>query len=69
MRLVLDPRLYSPSAVKKAAASFSEFARFKIESSRSSITVTIEDISSDVSDVLADEFLNFALAATIEARG
>jgi len=69
MTLVLDSRLYKASAVREAAGSFAELARFEIKPSRGSISVAVEDIDPEVADVLEDEFLNFALAATIESRG
>lgn len=67
--LSLDRKLYSARAVKQAAAQFARLARFKVVSGKQAVAVTIDKIDPDVGPVLVDEFLNFALAATIEARG
>lgn len=69
MRVVLDKKLYRAQAVKEAAEDFAELATIAVTSSPKGIEVTFDQIDPDVSDVLVDEFLNFALANTIGGRG
>ena len=69
MTVQLDRRLYKVGAVTEAANDFSSLASFEIHSDRHNIHIAISKVDPDVADVLVDEFLNFALAATIAARG
>ena len=68
-KVLLDRRFYKVGAVEEAASDFSELATFDIHSDGKKIHVSVTDIDPDVADVLIDEFLNFALAATVAARG
>jgi hypothetical protein len=67
--VVLDGKLYVAKAVRSAAEDFSELAQIAVTTSGKEIEVTFDKIDPDVADVLVDEFLNFALAATISGRG
>ena len=67
--LSLHGKLYRVTAVREATADFAGLAKFMVKSSKGRIEVDVSDIDPEVSDVLVDEFLNFALAATIAARG
>ena len=69
MTLVLNRKLYGAAAVRSAAEDFAELALIEVNSSEQGIEVTFDKIDPDVADVLVDEFLNFALAATIGGRG
>lgn len=68
-KLSLHGKLYRVTAVREAATDFADLARFKVHSSGKRIEVEIDDVDPEVGDVLVDEFLNFALAATIASRG
>jgi hypothetical protein len=68
-KLSLHGRLYRVTAVREAAADFAGLARFKVHSSKGRIEVEIDDVDPEVAEVLVDEFLNFALAATVASRG
>ncbi len=67
--VVLDRKLYVATAVRSAAEDFAELAQIEVTTSDKGIKVTFDKIDPDVADVLVDEFLNFALAATIGGRG
>lgn len=67
--VVLNPKLYGATAVRCAAEDFAELAQIGVSTSSQGIAVTFDRIDPDVADVLVDEFLNFALAATIGSRG
>jgi len=70
MKLLLDKGLYRAAAVKAAAAAFAELAEIKVVAKGEKIVVTIDRPAQDVDlQMVADEFLNHALAATVAARG
>jgi hypothetical protein len=69
MSVVLNRKLYVATAVRSAAEDFAELAQIAVTTSEKGIEVTFDQIDPDVADVLVDEFLNFALAATIGGRG
>ncbi len=67
--VVLNRKLYGATAVRSAAEDFAELATIVVDSSGQDIAVTFDEIDPDVAEVLVDEFLNFALAATVGGRG
>ncbi len=68
-RVVLNGKLYQAAAVKEAAQDFAELATIEVSPGKEGISVTFDRIDPDVEEVLVDEFLNFALAATIASLG
>ncbi len=68
-KVVLNRKLYGVAAVRSAAEDFAELAKIEVDSSGQDLEITFDQVDPDVANVLVDEFLNFALAATIGGRG
>ena len=62
----LDPSLYLPSAVQQAADAFGSYLRVTSGPPHSN-AILIVPLSDDVPAHIVDEFLNFSLAASIDA--
>jgi hypothetical protein len=67
--VTLSRSLYEPEAVNAAIKAYEQLATFVVEADDDLIRVSISEIDSDVSDIIADEFSNHALFETIKQRG
>ena len=67
-RIVFARSLYSPAAVRAAAAAYAELATIELQVADDTIEVTLSDPDPALADVVADEFCNHALHETILGR-
>jgi hypothetical protein len=69
MNVTLDPKLYRVAAVRQTAEEFAHLAEIKVTAEKGKIEVAFDRIDPEMGPGLVDEFLNFALAATVSSRG
>jgi hypothetical protein len=62
----LDDSLYTEDAVRETAAAFAEVVQVSVRRRKSCLVVTLE--CDGDADPVAGEFVNIALARTLEAR-
>lgn len=67
IELRFNPDLYSGFAIDEATKIYADFAEFELEQELDAYIVRISSEEHD-EQLLADEFSNFALGATIERR-
>ncbi len=69
MELVLDKKLYDAAAVDATLEAFSPFATItRVDEGRKAWRLRFEEIDPEFTDVIADEFANYALGLTAEGR-
>lgn len=69
MKLRLHRRIYRGESIRIARDAFIELASIGLTRDGNYTVVEFSEVDPDVSDVICEEFANFALAESIEARG
>ena len=69
MTLRLHRRVYRGASIRVAKDAFAELATITLSRDGDYTVVGFKDVDPDVSDVIVQEFANYALAESIEARG
>jgi hypothetical protein len=69
MKVELDKRVYSLTAVQETAEQFAGLTETAVTSGRKAITVEFRSFDEELGPRVVDEFLNYALAESISNRG
>jgi len=62
--LRFNARIYKKEAVQEGISAYSHLAKFKVKDNQDYIKVNIENIDSEVKNILPGEFANYVLAMT-----
>ncbi|MCA9633787.1 MAG: HxsD-like protein [Myxococcales bacterium] len=68
IELRFDPELYSAEAIEGALVLYGDFAELSLDKQVDAYVVRLASRGEHPEQVLADEFANYCLGATIETR-
>ena len=69
MKLRLHRRIYRGESIRVAQQAFGELASIRLARDGHYTVVEFSDVDPDVASVIGNEFANYALAESIDARG